>query len=206
MASSRPKNRRNDIIQAALRLFARKGIRATTIRDIAHETGLTEGALYRHFSSKEELARWLFVDSVRALYDYLAEAVAPVENSPARLCVLARGLFDFAALEPDTYEYVMARHHDGLGTLPPGQKPPMALFVEVLRQGIGEGSFRPMDPAVGAAVVIGICQRVIFFLDRDLTAGSREEAVAEVCRALQRIFDIQLPGGLLCATCAETKN
>lgn len=206
MARPRPNNRRQDIIQAARRLFASKGIRATTIRDIAHETGLTEGALYRHFSSKEELARWLFVESVRTLYDYLAETIAPVEGSAARLCVLARSLFEFAANEPDTYEYVMARHHDGLGTLPPGQKPPMALFVEVLRQGISEGSFRPMDPAVGAAMVIGICQRVIFFLDRDLTAGSREDAVAEVCQALQRIFDIQLSDGLPCATCAESEN
>jgi AcrR family transcriptional regulator len=192
MARPKPRNRRDDIVEAARRLFAAKGIRATTVRDIAQASGLTEGALYRHFSSKEELARWLFGESVRSLYDHLQHAAAAAESLPARLCALAQGLFDFARLQPDTYEYVMTRHQGGLGSLPPEQKPPLALFAETLQEGMKEGVFYPMDPTVGAAIAIGLCQRVIFVTTRGLTVSSRDEVAAEVCRALQQIFYLPL--------------
>ena len=42
-------------MEASLRLFSEKGIRETTIKDIAKEVGITEGAIYRHFNSKEEI-------------------------------------------------------------------------------------------------------------------------------------------------------
>ena len=44
------------VMRAAVRLFVAKGIDGTTIKDIAAAGGGSEGALYRHFQSKEELA------------------------------------------------------------------------------------------------------------------------------------------------------
>ena len=46
---------RDRIEQAAVRLFVEKGVAETTVRDIARAVGLSEGALYRHFESKDEL-------------------------------------------------------------------------------------------------------------------------------------------------------
>lgn len=46
---------RSFLIEKATEIFADKGYRGTTIGQIAKETGLSEGALYRHFSGKEEL-------------------------------------------------------------------------------------------------------------------------------------------------------
>ncbi len=53
------------IMVEALRLFSRKGIRETTIRDIAAAVGYSNPALYKHFSSKDELALELFVACYR---------------------------------------------------------------------------------------------------------------------------------------------
>lgn len=53
------------IMVEALRLFSRKGIRETTIRDIAAAAGYSNPALYKHFSSKNELALELFVACYR---------------------------------------------------------------------------------------------------------------------------------------------
>ncbi|MFW6206584.1 MAG: TetR/AcrR family transcriptional regulator [Gemmatimonadota bacterium] len=47
--------RYNEILQAAYRCFAHRGLRATTMKDVAEEAGLSVGALYRYFAGKEAL-------------------------------------------------------------------------------------------------------------------------------------------------------
>ncbi|GAA4144799.1 TetR/AcrR family transcriptional regulator [Leifsonia shinshuensis] len=68
--------RRHEIAQAALRCFARNGFAATSMADIIAESGLSAGAIYGHFTSKDELmeltaseildARFLEVEEARA--------------------------------------------------------------------------------------------------------------------------------------------
>jgi len=45
---------------AAVELFATKGLNGSTVKDIAAKAGVSEGALYRHYKSKEEMAQMLF--------------------------------------------------------------------------------------------------------------------------------------------------
>jgi AcrR family transcriptional regulator len=191
MTHTRPHNKRQDMITAALRLFAEKGIKATTIRDIAHEAGVTEGALYRHFDSKEQLAQSLFGECAVLLHGHLARAVEKRMPARERLCSLARAFFGFAQETPEAYEFVMARHHDDIGGLQPGQPLPKDVFVEVITEGINSGELRPMDPHLGAAMMIGMLLRTIFFWDRGMIEASREEVVEEMCGALHRIFEIR---------------
>src|SRR5215216_2785066 len=47
--------RREQILDAALRIFSEKGFAGASIRDIAREVGVTEGLLYHYFESKEQL-------------------------------------------------------------------------------------------------------------------------------------------------------
>lgn len=51
----RPDERPDEIAAAALRLFCERGIRATSIDDIAAAAGVTKGAVYHHFKNKEHL-------------------------------------------------------------------------------------------------------------------------------------------------------
>ena len=53
--TTKRKNRRAEIVEATIRLVARQGVTGASIRQIASEAGVTEGALYRHFESKDEL-------------------------------------------------------------------------------------------------------------------------------------------------------
>src|SRR3990170_5175525 len=46
---------RKQILDASLRLFSERGFARTTVRDIAHEAGITDAAIYYHFKSKREL-------------------------------------------------------------------------------------------------------------------------------------------------------
>jgi AcrR family transcriptional regulator len=51
---------RDRIENAAIRLFVEKGVTETSIRDIARTVDISEGALYRHFESKDDLVRKVF--------------------------------------------------------------------------------------------------------------------------------------------------
>lgn len=193
MTTTRANSKRKDMVAAALRLFAERGIKATTIRDIAQEAGVTEGALYRHFESKEQLAQSLFAECAEILYESLSASIAGVEGAQPRLCALAQGFFDFAETNPEAYEFVMARHHDSVTGPRPGQPLPKDIFVNVMREGMEAGELRMMDAHLAAAMMIGMCLRTVFFWDRGMIKSTREEITAEICHALHAIFEIQSP-------------
>ena len=61
------------LLDAAVRVFARKGYHAARVGDIAEEAGVAYGLLYHYFSSKEEVLRDVFSETWRAL-------IATIEN------------------------------------------------------------------------------------------------------------------------------
>src|ERR671932_2824395 len=75
-------DKRRLILDAAVRVFARKGFHTCRVGDIAEEAGVAHGLLYHYFSSKDELLETVF----RETWGELLEAVAEVERSgePAR--------------------------------------------------------------------------------------------------------------------------
>lgn len=72
--------RRDQILEAALRVFARKGFAESTVDDIAAETGLAKATLYLYFPSKEHLLRKL-IDRYRLVPD-LAQLMESIRELP----------------------------------------------------------------------------------------------------------------------------
>jgi AcrR family transcriptional regulator len=64
------------ILRAAMKLLSERGMDATSIRDIARESGFSNPALYRHFSTKEDLALHLFELCHRRVWASGAQALA----------------------------------------------------------------------------------------------------------------------------------
>src|SRR5262245_23121875 len=84
MLESDPPAKR-EILRAALKLFSERGLAATTIRDIAAESGYTNPAMYKHFSSKEDLALYLFETCHRRLWTRCHTAIAGIKHFDERL-------------------------------------------------------------------------------------------------------------------------
>ena len=76
---------KQQILRAAMKLFADRGLDGTSIRDIAQESGYTNPALYKHFSSKEQLALHLFETCHQRLWTKCHAAVTAAGNFEARL-------------------------------------------------------------------------------------------------------------------------
>lgn len=83
--------RREEILAAAIRVFATKSYQGTTVRDIAKEAGVSEALLYKYFPSKKALFLEAFERSNKFLFDKLQEML----RSSKRPREMARELFLF---------------------------------------------------------------------------------------------------------------
>jgi AcrR family transcriptional regulator len=65
--TERAADRRRDLLDAAVRVFARKGFRAARVGDIAQEAGVAHGLLYHYFRSKDEVLETIFRETWQLL-------------------------------------------------------------------------------------------------------------------------------------------
>ncbi|MGZ4291844.1 MAG: TetR/AcrR family transcriptional regulator [Gaiellaceae bacterium] len=65
--AERAADRRRELLDAAVQVFARKGFRAARVGDIAEEAGVAHGLLYHYFRSKDDVLETIFRDTWRQL-------------------------------------------------------------------------------------------------------------------------------------------
>ncbi|MFH1277873.1 MAG: TetR/AcrR family transcriptional regulator [Candidatus Eisenbacteria bacterium] len=188
--------KRDAILEAALGLFVEKGISAATTREIAQKAGTAEGNLYRHFPSKDHLARHLFGECAGRFRKRLLEEVEKETGPRERLAALVRGIFSFARDEAGAFNFILLTHHREFDTGPIRNPQPLPkdLFVDVIRSGIDAGVFREMDPALATSWVVGMAQRSITFTQLGRITVPFEEAADETARAAVRALEPQRGG------------
>jgi AcrR family transcriptional regulator len=74
-------NRQNQIVEKAIMLIAKNGIQSVTIKNLAHEVGVSEPALYRHFKNKSEILNAvieLFINKIQPAIQTLKENENPL--------------------------------------------------------------------------------------------------------------------------------
>ena len=129
-------------------MFAERGLRATTVRDIADSAGILSGSLYHHFKSKEQMVEEVLKDFLDWLFTRYDEIVASTSDPLERV----KGLFmvSFEAIEHRHAQVVIyqdeAKRLNPLpqfGFLDDRNREQRRMWVDVLKQGVAEGSFRP---------------------------------------------------------------
>ena len=83
-------DRRQELLDAAVRVFARKGFRAARVGDIAEEAGVAHGLLYHYFRSKDEVLETIFRDTWRLLVTETERIEASGTPLPEQLRRFAR--------------------------------------------------------------------------------------------------------------------
>jgi AcrR family transcriptional regulator len=140
--------RRDELLDLAATMMAERGLRATTVRDIADAAGILSGSLYHHFSSKEEMVDEVlrdFLDWLFARYQQIIDT----EPDPLRRL---QGLFlaSFDAIEHRHAQVVIYQDEakrlslqDRFSYLEERNRQQRKMWVDVLSQGIEAGCFRP---------------------------------------------------------------
>lgn len=84
--------RREQILKAALRVFAKKGLAATKISDIALEAQLSHGLIYHYFKSKEEIFTVLATEALETSHSLMVQAANLPGTPLERLQVMTEGI------------------------------------------------------------------------------------------------------------------
>ena len=185
--SARGGAQRQAILDAASLLFIERGFGGTNINDIADAVGMTRTALYYYFPSKESVLEALTKDVTE------------------RASELTKEIAQRAELPPDEVLRLLIQRHAGLvlahplqfrvaerseSSLPESQRRAAQAarravrddFVNVIRRGIEQGLFRPVDADVAAFSIIGMCNWCAWWFDS--RRGEPAEPVAELIASL----------------------
>jgi AcrR family transcriptional regulator len=98
MSEADKEERRSEILNAAKKVFARRGYHATTVAEIAKVAKLSYGSIYWYFDSKDALFHALMENEAQSLRDHVTEALTttPVKGAPdAPFRAAVRATFEF---------------------------------------------------------------------------------------------------------------
>jgi TetR/AcrR family transcriptional regulator, cholesterol catabolism regulator len=140
-------SRRDELLRIAADLFATKGFRNTTVRDIADAAGILSGSLYHHFTSKEQMVDEIlrtFQDELFGQYDAILASDA---DARAKLEQAIRVSFD--ALDHRHSEVAIFQNDaqylatlDGFGYVAERHAQSRDVWMTLLRQGAADGVLR----------------------------------------------------------------
>ena len=154
---------RDRIEKAAIRLFVEKGVTETSVRDIARAVDISEGALYRHFVSKDELVWAVFERHYVEFADRL-EALAKNETTArGKLAAMIRGFCHAHDENPTLFRFLLFVQHGQLNKLAPGTPTPVDAVHRVIERGIAAHELPAQNPDFATALVFGIVLQPVTF-------------------------------------------
>jgi AcrR family transcriptional regulator len=144
------------IDDAAINLFVHMGVDGATTKLIAKAAEVSEGAIYRHYRSKDELALTLFLATHRRLSTLVEEAAAGEHGIRAKAAAIVRAYCQAADEDWPRFTFHMLSIHRFLPFYQEDGRDPVSVVEKLLRRAMLEAQVPAADPRVLAAMVIGL--------------------------------------------------
>jgi TetR/AcrR family transcriptional regulator, fatty acid metabolism regulator protein len=186
-------DKRRQLLDAAVRVFARRGFHASRVGDIAEEAGVAHGLLYHYFKSKDQVLEAVFQENWSLLVARVESVEETDEPAADQLRHIAAIVLRTWLHLPDVVRVVIQEFGrspelaERIGEL----TLPIDALQRVIRRGIESGEFRKdIDPTFAATVVYGSIDELLtgWVLGR-LPSGEEDVAKAE-----QTLVEIILVG------------
>ena len=151
------KQRRDEIIQAAEKVFFTKGFSLSTMDDIAEEAELSKGTLYLYFRSKEDLHMAVARNSIRLLKSVTLKATEGEGNALEKLGRMGRSVVAFSRTEPDRMKAIMTLEEMEPHSLHVStsevqnliyKESPVEMVITLVEQGVAENLVRADIPSL----------------------------------------------------------
>lgn len=155
------RNKREDVVAAAGRMFADKGYHGTSMRDIGKAVGLLGSSLYSHIESKEDLLVEVVDEGARLFLDSASRAVATSSSADIRLRLLIEGHVEVVLDHRDVVRTYLneARMLDDehRATVLSARDNYEAAFRDAIKLGIEDGQYRAgLDPKMASIFILSI--------------------------------------------------
>lgn len=148
------------IVDSVLRLSNRKGFHATSMRDIANDTGLSMGGLYAYFDSKETLLSMVLETVIStATAQLILPTSLPVKDQ-LKWLIHRHILMTEAMTDWFVFAYLEAKSFpaEQRARAVESERETETIFADVIRKGVTEGLFRTDDPQLDAALLKPLLQ------------------------------------------------
>src|ERR671930_2579889 len=159
-------DKRRQILDAAIRVFARRGFHSCRVSDIADEAGVAYGLVYHYFKSKDQVLNELFTER----WSLLLTAIEEVDGKPIggreKLDAVARFIIESYRHEPELMKVIIvevtrAANSFGRTHLPEIRKA-YDLVAEIVSDAQAKGEFRDdVDPNFAAMVFYGAIEQLL---------------------------------------------
>jgi AcrR family transcriptional regulator len=139
-------DKRRQILDAAIRVFARQGFHSTRVSDIADEAGVAYGLVYHYFSSKDEVLNELFIERWSLLLAAIEETDKTGASPREKLAAVATFIFDSYRHDPELMKVIIVEVTRAANSF--GQthleeiRRAYESIAKIVEEGQGSGAFR----------------------------------------------------------------
>jgi AcrR family transcriptional regulator len=169
--------------RAAVELFAANGVDGVSIAEIAAAAGVSQGALYRHYPSKEELAWGLFSTAYLRTGAELDAIRAGRTGFEARVRAMVEHFCALYDQDSALFRFMLIAQHRLLPRIESAARTPVDVIADVVADAAAEHEVGPDDPAAGAAAIMGVILQTATFHIYGRLTGSLSARAAGLARA-----------------------
>ena len=197
--------KRRQLLDAAVRVFARKGFHASRVGDIAEEAGVAHGLLYHYFASKEELLETVFRETWSELLEAFARVEEAREPASEQLRQVAAILLRSWRRDPDLVR-VLVREVGRSQTLPSRVEEIGQVFraiERIVERGQAEGELRgDLEPRLASWIFYGAIEEIL----TGWVLGQLDDSDEEVAAAERAVVDVVVGGLTVSGTAASRRG
>ena len=156
--------KKKEILNAAMKVFARKGVANTKIIDVAMAAGIGKGTIYEYFKSKEDIFAEAFHYFMEQVDTVIAKRLYKIDDPMEKLAALISGWIevmqdtsiDFIEIMMDFWaEGVRHKHKHTAFNLTEMYDKYRIMIVKILEEGISKGKIRHENTTIFASILIG---------------------------------------------------
>jgi AcrR family transcriptional regulator len=191
-------DKRRQILDAAVRVFARQGFHTCRVADIADEAQVAYGLVYHYFSSKEEILNTLFLERWDLMLAAIAEADTAASSPRQKLHAIAGFIVDSYRYDPEVMKVIIVEVTRAANTFGRTHlakiREAYAQIASIVAHAQAAGTFREeITPEFAALAFYGLVEQVLsgwIFEPEPLGEQELEQAksmiVDTICRGLER--------------------
>jgi TetR/AcrR family fatty acid metabolism transcriptional regulator len=162
-AEARARDKERHILEAAVRVFARKGFHAARVSDIAREAGVAYGLVYHYFTNKDEILSSIFQRNWSVVVKMMESMEEQQQTFRARVTAIVEFMMNVYKLSPDTVDLLVLEFGRSSRLAATVRQPTVdrswAVLQRIMEAGQKSGEARDdLDPRVMTTLFLGLIE------------------------------------------------